>query len=120
MNKIRNHITLIGNLGQDPELKTFDSGNKVARFTLATDEVYRNKAGDKVTTTQWHNIVAWGKTGELLADLVSKGKKVAVMGRLTYRSFEDKNGQKRSVPEIVVDDFALMSKSEGAERENQK
>lgn len=115
MNKVRNSITLIGNLGKDPELKEFENGKTLAKFSLATNEVYRNSNGDKVTSTQWHNIIAWGKTAELLGTLVKKGKEVAVTGRLTYRNYQDKDGNNRYISEIVVEDFALLSSGEKVE-----
>lgn len=109
MNSIKNSITLIGNLGKDPEIKQLQSGRSVARFSLATNETYRNQKGDKVTTTQWHNIVAWGKTAETMTTLLKKGKEVVVHGKLTYRIYEDKEGVTRSIPEIVADEFVLLS-----------
>lgn len=109
MNSIKNSITLIGNLGKDPEIKQLQSGRSVARFSLATNETYRNQKGDKVTTTQWHNIVAWGKTAETMTTLLKKGKEVVVHGKLTYRTYEDKEGVTRSIPEIVADEFVLLS-----------
>lgn len=109
MNKVRNSITLIGNLGKDPEVHQFENGKKVAKFSLATNEVYRNANGDKVTSTQWHNIVAWGKLAEIMGDLLKKGKEIAVTGRLTYRSYQDKTGNNRYIPEVVVEDFHLMA-----------
>lgn len=118
MNKVRNSVTLIGNLGKDPELKQFENGRTLAKFSLATNEVYRNSNGDKVTSTQWHNIVAWGKTAELLGTLLKKGKEVAVTGKLTYRSYQDKEGNNRYIPEVVIEDFALLSAAEKAQVEN--
>ncbi|MFN7118599.1 MAG: single-stranded DNA-binding protein [Saprospiraceae bacterium] len=109
MNSIKNSITLIGNLGKDPEIKQLQSGKSVARFSLATNETYRNQKGDKVTSTQWHTIVAWGKTAEMMRNLLKKGKEVVVHGKLTYRTYEDKEGVTRSIPEIVADEFVLLS-----------
>jgi single-strand DNA-binding protein len=109
MNKVRNSITLIGNLGKDPEIKQFENGKTVANFSLATNEVYRNAKGDKVTSTQWHNIVAWGKQAEIMRDLLKKGSEIAVTGRLTYRSYQDKDGNNRYIPEVIAEDFHLMS-----------
>jgi len=120
MNKVRNSITLIGNLGKDPELMQFENGRTLAKFSLATNEVYRNSNGDKVTSTQWHNIVAWGKTAELLGTLLKKGKEVAVTGKLTYRSYQDKEGNNRYVPEIVIEDFALLSSGEKVQHTGEK
>ncbi len=109
MNSIKNSVTLIGNLGKDPEIKQFQSGRSVARFSLATNETYRNQKGDKVTSTQWHNIVAWGKTAEMMNNLLKKGKEVVVHGKLTYRTYEDKEGVTRFIPEIVADEFVVLS-----------
>ena len=83
--------------------------------TCSFFEVYRNSNGDKVTSTQWHNIVAWGKTAELLGTLLKKGKEVAVTGKLTYHNYQDKDGNNRYISEIVVDDFALLSNGEKVE-----
>jgi single-strand DNA-binding protein len=108
MNSIKNSVTLIGHLGKDPEVKQLQSGRSVARFSLATNETYRNQKGDKVTTTQWHNVVAWGKTAEMMSNLLKKGKEVVVHGKITYRNYEDKEGVARSIPEIVADEFILV------------
>lgn len=109
MNSIKNSVTLVGNLGKDPEIKQLQSGKSVARFSLATNETYRNQKGDKVTSTQWHNVVAWGKTAEMVNNLLKKGKEVIVHGKITYRSYEDKEGVTRYIPEIVVDEFMLVN-----------
>jgi single-strand DNA-binding protein len=109
MNSIRNGVTLIGNLGKDPDLKKLDSGTIVARLSLATNESYRNQKGERVTSTQWHTLVAWGKTAELMNEQLKKGKEIAVRGKLTYRNYEDKNGVARSIPEIVVTEFVMIS-----------
>ena len=108
MNNIRNNVRLIGHLGRDPEFKQLDSGKSVARLSLATNEVYRNGDGDKVTSTQWHRCVAWGRTAELISELMAKGKEVALEGRLTYRSYQDKEGVERYTTEIVINEFALL------------
>lgn len=108
MNNIRNSVFLIGNLGQDPEMRTTVNGKTLTRFSLATNEVYRNQQGERVTETQWHRLIAWGKLGELLNSLLSKGRSVAVRGKLTYNSYEDKEGQKRLFSEIVVQEFTLL------------
>lgn len=108
MNNLKNSVLLIGNLGQDPELRTLDSGKQVANVSLATNETYRNQNGDKVTSTEWHRLVGWGKTAELMGSLFAKGKEVAVRGKITYRSYEDKEGIKRYLSEIVVQEFVLL------------
>mgnify|MGYP001422914965 CR=1 FL=1 len=109
MNNIKNSIMLIGNLGKDPEVKQLESGKSVAKISLATSDTYKKENGEKVTDTQWHNCVAWGKTAELMGTLLKKGKEVAVQGKLTYRNYEDSNGVKRTIPEIVVSEFALLN-----------
>lgn len=110
MQTLRNSVQLIGNLGDDISIKTFENGNSVANFSLATSEYYTNSEGEKVQTTQWHSIVAWGKRGEAMEKTLSKGNKVLVAGKLTYRSFDDKEGNKRKVTEIVADGFVKMTK----------
>ncbi len=108
MSKLRNRVQLIGHVGQEPEVKTFGEGKKVANITLATNDFYRNDKGEKVEQTEWHRVVAWGKTAEIIEKFVQKGKEIAVEGKLTYRSYEDKNGEKRYVTEVVADEILLM------------
>lgn len=108
MNSLRNKVQLIGNLGNDPEIISLDSGKKLAKFNLATNESYKNAAGEKITDTQWHNVVAWGKTAEIIESYVSKGKEVAIEGKLTSRSYEDKEGNKRYITEIVCNELLML------------
>ena len=115
MNNIRNKVSLIGNLGMDPEIKEFEGGKTVAKLSLATSETYKNSEGKKVTDTQWHNLIAWGTTAKFAEDYLKKGSEVAVDGKLVYRHFEDKNGSKRTVAEIVVNQF-LMTGSKPANK----
>ncbi len=110
MNTLRNSVQLIGNLGDDVQVKTFDNGNSVINFPLATSEYYTNSEGEKVQTTQWHTVVAWGKKGEQMVSSLNKGNQVLVHGKLTYRSYEDKQGIKRYVTEVVADSFLKMTK----------
>lgn len=110
MSAIRNKVQLIGNVGNDPEIKTLDSGRKLAHLTIATNEIYRNDKGEKVEQTEWHRITAWGKTAELIEKYVVKGKEIAVEGKLTHRSYDDKNGEKRYITEVVVNEILLLSK----------
>ncbi len=114
MNALRNKVQLIGHLGADVELKTLDNGNSVARISVATNEYYKNKAGEKVTDTTWHNVVAWGKTAELANQLLKKGSEVALEGKLSNRSYEDKAGVKKYVSEVVMNEFLLLDKKEAA------
>ena len=108
MNTLRNKVQLIGNLGQNPEVKELNGGKKVAKFSLATNETYRNKAGEKVTDTQWHNLVAWGKTADVIEKYLKKGSEVAIEGKLLNRNYTDKEGVKRYVTEIQVSDLLML------------
>ena len=107
---MRNRVQLIGHLGQDPEVKTLEGGRKVANFTLATNDYYTNDKGEKIENTEWHKVVAWGKTAEIIEKYANKGKEVAVDGKLTHKSYEDKDGAKRYVTEVVVNDILLLGK----------
>lgn len=113
MNALRNRVTLIGNLGQDPEMKTLENGKKVVRFTLATNESYKNADGQKIDETTWHNIVAWNGLAETASKFLKKGKEVAVDGRIVYRSYEDKKngGGTKYITEIVLNDLLLLRSS---------
>ncbi|MBL0356483.1 MAG: single-stranded DNA-binding protein [Chitinophagaceae bacterium] len=112
MYALRNRVQLIGNLGNPPEVKTLSSGKKMARFSVATNESYRNAKGEKVTETQWHNLVAWGKVAEIAEKYLTKGKEVVVEGKLITRSYNDKEGNKKSITEIEVNDLLLMGAKE--------
>src|SRR5690554_2009050 len=108
MSRLRNKVQLIGNLGKDPEIITLESGRKLAKFSLATNESYKNQKGERVTETQWHNIVAWGKTAEIIESYLTKGKEVAIEGKLTSRSWDDKEGQKRYITEVVCNELVML------------
>ncbi|MBE7652097.1 single-stranded DNA-binding protein [Tenacibaculum finnmarkense] len=108
MNALKNKVQLVGNLGNDPEIITLESGKKLAKFSLATNETYKNSAGEKVTDTQWHNLIAWGKITELIEKYLKKGKEVMVEGKLTYRFYETSEGEKRYVTEITVTEFLML------------
>ncbi len=113
MYALKNKVQLIGNLGNAPEVKTLESGKKMARFSVATSENYRNAKGEKVTETQWHNLVAWGKVAEIAEKFLSKGKEVAIEGKLISRSYNDKEGNKKYITEIQVNELLLLgAKSE--------
>lgn len=112
MNNLRNRVQLIGHPGMDPEVKTIENGNKLAKFSMATNERYKNGKGEKVEDTQWHNIIAWGKAAELIEKYVRKGKEVAVEGKLTSRTYETKEGEKRYFTEVVVNDILLLGSKE--------
>ena len=108
MNSLKNRVTLIGNLGQDPETKTTETGKKVTRFTMATNDGYKNADGQKISETTWHNIVAWNGLSDIAEKFLKKGKEVAVEGRIVYRSYEDKKGLTKNITEIVLNDLLLL------------
>ena len=108
MSSLRNKVQLIGNLGMNPEIKTLDSGKKMAKFTIATNETYKNAKGEKVTDTQWHNIIAWNKTADLVEMFLEKGKEVAIEGKLTSRSWDDEKGIKKYITEIVCNEILFL------------
>jgi single-strand DNA-binding protein len=108
MNSLKNKVTLIGNLGQDPEIKTIESGKKVTHFTLATDDGYKNSDGQKISETTWHNIVAWNGLADIAGRYLKKGHQVAVEGRIVYRTYEDKKGSTKNITEIVLNDLLLL------------
>jgi single-strand DNA-binding protein len=110
MNALRNKVQLIGNLGNDPEIINLESGKKLAKITIATNETYKNDQGEKITDTQWHNVIAWGKTAELIEKYVTKGKEIVIEGKLTHRSYEDKNGDKKYMTEVVASELLLIGK----------
>ena len=110
MNALRNKVQLIGNLGNDPEIVNLEKGSKLAKFSIATNETYKNAKGEKVTETQWHNVVAWGKTAELVENYLTKGKEVAIEGKLTNRSYETKEGEKRYITEVKCNEILLIGK----------
>ena len=110
MNTLKNKVQLIGNLGNAPEIKTLESGSKLARLSVATHETYKNAKGEKVTETQWHNVIAWGKLAEIAEKYLTKGKEVAVQGKLINRSYNDKQGVKKYVTEIEVNDLQMLGK----------
>ena len=108
MNALKNKVQLMGHLGNDPEIKTMENGRKMVRFSVATNEGYKNAKGEWVENTQWHNIVAWGKTAEIIEKYVGKGKEIAVEGKLNSRSYETDAGEKRNITEVVVDEILLL------------
>lgn len=108
MSTLRNKVQLIGYLGNDPEITSLENGKKIAKFSLATNENYKNAKGEKVTDTQWHNLVAWNKTAEIVEKYVTKGKEIAIEGKLTSRSYDDKEGNKRYVTEVLVSELLLL------------
>jgi single-strand DNA-binding protein len=108
MNALRNKVQLIGNLGHDPEIVELESGVPLVRFSLATKEVYKNSEGEKVEETQWHPVVAWGKTAEIIQNYVSKGQEIALEGKLVHRSYETDQGEKRYITEVKCQEVLLL------------
>lgn len=108
MYALKNKVQLIGNLGNVPEVKNTESGKKMARFSMATNETYRSRTGRKETETTWHNIVAWGKVAEIAEKFLTKGKEVAIEGKLVNRSYTDKEGIKRYITEVQVNELLLI------------
>jgi single-strand DNA-binding protein len=110
MKTISNSVQLIGNLGKDPEIKQFEGGKKLGRVSLATSETYKNAKGEWITETQWHNLVAWGKQAETLERIAKKGTALSVKGKLVNRNYEDKEGIKRYLTEIVIYELEVPEK----------
>ena len=108
MSTLRNHVQLIGNVGQEPQITNLESGKKVARFSLATNEYYKNEQGEKVQNTEWHTVVAWGRTAEIIEKYAGKGKEIGVSGKLKSRSYEDNEGVKRYVTEVEAYEILLL------------
>lgn len=108
MNSLKNRVQLIGNLGMNPEVKTLDSNKKVARFSLATNDEYTNKEGQKVKETQWHQIVVWGKLAETCEKYLVKGKEIALEGKLTYRNWTDKENMTHYTTEIIANEIVFL------------
>lgn len=110
MNNLRNQVQLMGRLGQDPEIINLESGKKLAKFSLATNDYYTTAKGEKVENTDWHNIVAWGKTADIIENHVTKGQEVVIGGKLSTRSYETKEGDKRYVTEVVCSNLVMTKK----------
>lgn len=110
MNNLRNRVQLIGRLGNNPETKSFDGGKMRSTASIATNEVYYNSKGEKVEDAQWHNIVMWGKTAEIADKYLKKGMEICVEGKLTSRSYDTKEGEKRYITEVVVNELVMLGK----------
>jgi single-strand DNA-binding protein len=108
MNNLKNKVQLIGNVGQLPEVKTLDNGKKVANINLATNETYINAKGEKITNTQWHTLVAWGKSAEIVENYVKKGDEIAIEGKIQYETYDDKEGNKRYLTKININDILML------------
>jgi single-strand DNA-binding protein len=109
MNALKNKVNLIGRLGVQPEIVNMESGRKLARFTLATNENYKNKNGEWQSITQWHTINAWGKLAELVQKLLTKGQEIVVEGKLVNLSYENKNGEKRVSTVVEASEFLVLT-----------
>ncbi|MDX1476242.1 MAG: single-stranded DNA-binding protein [Saprospiraceae bacterium] len=110
MREMKNSVTLMGNLGSDVQLTTLSSGTKVARVAVATNEYRRDQEGNVQRHTQWHNLVGWGSRAESMAEYLTKGMYVLIQGKLTHRSYEDKEGNTRYLSEVVVNNFNRLQK----------
>ena len=108
MYALKNKVQLIGHLGNPPEIKTLDSGKKLARFSVATNESYVNSQGEKIQETQWHNLVAWGKLAEVIEKYLNKGSEVVVEGKLLNRTYTDKEGNKKYITEVEVSELLML------------
>ncbi len=105
-----NKVILVGNVGKDPEVRYLDSGVAVANFPLATSETYKNKQGEKVTNTEWHNIVVWRGLAEIVEKYVNKGAQLYIEGKIRTRSYDDRDGNKRYITEIVGDNMQMLGR----------
>jgi single-strand DNA-binding protein len=112
MKNLRNSVSLIGRLGTDPEITTFDSGTQKAVFSLATDASYKDKEGKKVESTDWHRLVVWGGQVKVVEKYLKKGKEICIEGRLTTNTWEDKDGKKHYQAEVIVNDFLMLGGKE--------
>lgn len=110
MNAVKNKVQLIGNLGQDPEVKSIGEDKKVAHLSVATNENYKNAKGEKVTETQWHNVVAWGKLADIAEKYLVKGTEVVIEGKLINRNYTDKQGVKRYTTEVQANELLILTK----------
>ena len=110
MNALRNSVRLLGRLGEEPKVRDLESGKKVANFSIATNEVYRDSSGEKQTETTWHRLVAWGKNAEVAEKYLKKGSEIAIEGKLTTNKWEDQQGEKHYTTEIVINSLLMLDK----------
>ena len=108
MYALRNKVQLIGHLGNAPDVRTTESGKKLARFSVATNESYTNAQGQKIKETQWHNLVAWGKLAEIVEKYLGKGSEVVIEGKLVNRNYTDQEGNKKYITEIEVNELLML------------
>ena len=113
-----NKAILLGNLGKDPELRRLDDGRAVANFSIATSETYKNKSGEKVTNTEWHNVVLWTPLAEIAESYLKKGSQVYIEGKISNRSYEDKEGVKKYISEVVGRDITLLGRAPESQQQN--
>jgi len=111
MNALKNSVRLLGHLGEDPKVRKLDGGKTVANFSIATNEIYRDSNGEKRSETTWHRLVAWGKQAEIAEKYLKKGSEISIEGKLTNRTYEDKNGDKQHITEIVINQMLMLDKS---------
>jgi single-strand DNA-binding protein len=114
MYALKNKVQLIGNLGNAPEVRNTESGKKLVRFSMATNEQYKNAQGERVTETQWHNLIAWGKIADIAEKFLSKGTEIAIEGKLVNRNYMDKEGNKKYITEIQVNELLMLGKATGS------
>ena len=108
MNSLRNKVQIIGHLGADPEIKSLESGKQLAKLSVATNESYKNAKGEKVSETQWHNLIAWGKTVPIIEKYLKKGAEVAIEGKLVNRKYDDKESKKHYITEIHINELLML------------
>ena len=109
MKNLRNRVQLIGNVGKEPQVRSFESGKTLASFSMATTETYLDQNGKRVNDTQWHQIIAWGKTANFIKSYLDKGNRIAVDGKLVHRSYNDKEGATKYITEVVVNEIMLLT-----------
>ena len=114
MYALKNKVQLIGNLGNAPEVRNTETGKKLVRFSVATNEQYKNAKGERVTETQWHNLIAWGKVADIAEKFLVKGTEVAIEGKLVNRNYMDKEGNKKYITEIQVTELLMLGKATGS------
>lgn len=115
-----NKVILLGNLGKDPEVRRLDDGRGVANFSLATSETYKNKSGEKVTNTEWHNIVLWSPLADIAENYLKKGSQVYIEGKISNRSYEDKDGVKKYISEVVGREITLLGRAPSSDSMNKQ
>jgi single-strand DNA-binding protein len=113
MSTLSNNVRLIGHLGEEPKVKKLESGKRVASFSIATNEVYRDVKGEKRSEATWHRLVAWDKQADIVEKYLKKGSEIAIDGKITNRSYEDKNGEKHYITEILVNSLLMLDKKSG-------